>query len=423
MRCVATSKARIDLQRVAEEIEPQRLRTARRIKIEDAAAHGEFADIAHGRHALEAGVFEPADQRVHVDLVAGPGLEGLRLDHCGRRNALEQRVGGGQNDRAVRVLAKRNHRRQRVEPACRGIRAGRDAVVGQAVPGWKLEHRQLGRGKGERLGNGRQALAVARDEKQRPVGANLSGKCRKREGLVAVGDAVDDETAGPPFRQADGIDKAHDAGLRVYLPAECQNPEKYVGALGFRDRPLSGDPGQKLGVGHFEKPFILVEFGLGQGADLSVGEVPRIRSISRMPRCHERNSSLRRRASSPSLDRIVPVISAFPVKEAAHIAWIARDVSLATIVAAPNLRSMPSLTVTPLWPAGHLPLKGGDQQSAPISPTICLAGQTGGPKLQISPLEGEMAGRPEGGEWSAADGCRLPSDRRTRFPCAFCFRR
>jgi assimilatory nitrate reductase catalytic subunit/cobaltochelatase CobN len=43
-----------------------------------------------------------------------------------------------------------------------------------------------------------------------------------------------------------------------------------------------------------------------------------------------------------------------------------------------------SFLPTPLCPAGHLPLKGGDQTSA-------------APKLPISPLEGEMAGRPEGG--------------------------
>ncbi len=44
---------------------------------------------------------------------------------------------------------------------------------------------------------------------------------------------------------------------------------------------------------------------------------------------------------------------------------------------------------TPLWPAGHLPLKGGDHA---VSTTRL-----------ISPLEGEMAGRPEGGNagWEA----------------------
>ena len=105
---------------------------------------------------------------VHVDLAARPGAEGLRLDHLGRRHALQQRVGGGQDDGAVRRLAQRDHGRQRVEPARGGVGAGRDAVIGQAVPGRQFEHRQVGRHEGERLDDGRQALAVARHE-QRPA--------------------------------------------------------------------------------------------------------------------------------------------------------------------------------------------------------------------------------------------------------------
>jgi hypothetical protein len=52
---------------------------------------------------------------------------------------------------------------------------------------------------------------------------------------------------------------------------------------------------------------------------------------------------------------------------------------------------------TPLWPAGHLPLKGGDRQfwrhrhSCNAGDWRKLAGQP------ISPLEGEMPGRAEGG--------------------------
>ena len=51
----------------------------------------------------------------------------------------------------------------------------------------------------------------------------------------------------------------------------------------------------------------------------------------------------------------------------------------------------------PLWPAGHLPLKGGDHAIAMLSsgPEVTEAAVT--LKLPISPLEGEMAGRPEGG--------------------------
>ncbi len=95
VRCVAASKTRIDFQRVAEEIEPQRSPSSRREEIEDAAAHREFADVAHRRHPLEAGNLQPRHQRVHVDLVAGSCVKGLRLDQARRRNALQQRIGGG----------------------------------------------------------------------------------------------------------------------------------------------------------------------------------------------------------------------------------------------------------------------------------------------------------------------------------------
>ncbi|RWM07311.1 MAG: lytic murein transglycosylase [Mesorhizobium sp.] len=52
---------------------------------------------------------------------------------------------------------------------------------------------------------------------------------------------------------------------------------------------------------------------------------------------------------------------------------------------------------TPLWPAGHLPRKGGDRMSPSLSPISILAERAAWPKLPISPLAGEMAGRPERG--------------------------
>lgn len=51
---------------------------------------------------------------------------------------------------------------------------------------------------------------------------------------------------------------------------------------------------------------------------------------------------------------------------------------------------------TPLWPGGHLPLKGGDWMSPPVSPIVAIAEKAVPAKLSISPLEGEVAGRPEG---------------------------
>ncbi|RVC42590.1 lytic murein transglycosylase, partial [Mesorhizobium sp. M4A.F.Ca.ET.090.04.2.1] len=52
---------------------------------------------------------------------------------------------------------------------------------------------------------------------------------------------------------------------------------------------------------------------------------------------------------------------------------------------------------TPLCPAGHLPLRGGDWMSRVVSQISGVGVRVRRSKLPISPLEGEMAGRPEGG--------------------------
>ncbi len=50
---------------------------------------------------------------------------------------------------------------------------------------------------------------------------------------------------------------------------------------------------------------------------------------------------------------------------------------------------------TPLCPAGHLPLKGGDQARRP---SACAQKFSASMTRLISPLEGEMPGRAEGGD-------------------------
>ncbi|TIV48995.1 MAG: lytic murein transglycosylase, partial [Mesorhizobium sp.] len=52
---------------------------------------------------------------------------------------------------------------------------------------------------------------------------------------------------------------------------------------------------------------------------------------------------------------------------------------------------------TPLWPAGHLPRKGGDRTSPRLSPIFNAEGGSPAVELPISPLAGEMSGRTEGG--------------------------
>ncbi|RWD78425.1 MAG: lytic murein transglycosylase [Mesorhizobium sp.] len=52
---------------------------------------------------------------------------------------------------------------------------------------------------------------------------------------------------------------------------------------------------------------------------------------------------------------------------------------------------------TPLWPAGHLPLKGGDWRFLRRWAPSDLGDWRKRKQQPISPLEGEMPGRAEGG--------------------------
>ncbi|TPI32614.1 lytic murein transglycosylase [Mesorhizobium sp. B3-2-1] len=51
----------------------------------------------------------------------------------------------------------------------------------------------------------------------------------------------------------------------------------------------------------------------------------------------------------------------------------------------------------PLCPAGNLPLKGGDWMPLQLSPIVDVEGSALSTKPPISPLEGEISGRTEGG--------------------------
>ncbi|TPL86257.1 lytic murein transglycosylase [Mesorhizobium sp. B2-3-12] len=53
--------------------------------------------------------------------------------------------------------------------------------------------------------------------------------------------------------------------------------------------------------------------------------------------------------------------------------------------------------MAPLCPAGHLPLKGGDRPYVWLSPILMPQEKATTAMLPISPLEGEMSGRTEGG--------------------------
>ncbi|RWD01910.1 MAG: nitrate reductase [Mesorhizobium sp.] len=76
----------------------------------------------------------------------------------------------------------------------------------------------------------------------------------------------------------------------------------------------------------------------------------------------------------------------------------------------------------PLWPAGHLPLKEGDQPAPRPSPISKVGEWAQSAVPLVSPLEGEMAGRPEGVGTTGrqpirffADGNFYTPDRKARF--------
>ena len=63
-------------ERVAEEVEPDRRRGARRVEIENAAARGVVANVAHRAGAGVAIGLEPMREVLHPHAVAGRGREG-----------------------------------------------------------------------------------------------------------------------------------------------------------------------------------------------------------------------------------------------------------------------------------------------------------------------------------------------------------
>mgnify|MGYP003694215197 CR=1 FL=1 len=131
-------------ERVAEEVEPHGLVEPGRKQIEDAAAHGIFAGLAHGRGAVVAVVLQPGHDRVHRHDVAGRHRQRLRRHDLARRHALHDGVDGGQHDQRLVAALQARQPRQRGQALRQDAAMRRDPVIGLAVPGRKLHHRQIG---------------------------------------------------------------------------------------------------------------------------------------------------------------------------------------------------------------------------------------------------------------------------------------
>ena len=176
-------------QAVAEEVEPDRLFEAGRKQIEDAAAHGVFAGLAHGRGAVVAVVLEPGDDGVHRHDIAGRDRQRLRRDQLARGHALHDGVHRGQHDQRLVAAGERCQPRQRGQALRQNAAMRRDAVIGLAIPGREGQHRQIG---GEELQRAFELLhpgAVAADH------GKADGRLLRprRDGAGEIGD---DEALG-----------------------------------------------------------------------------------------------------------------------------------------------------------------------------------------------------------------------------------
>ena len=204
------------LERVAEEVEPDRIRRTGRIEVEDSSARGVIADVPNrARPGIAVGL-EPERKLLHPHAVAGRGREGGGGDVSERRHALGQRVDRDNQDAgAFDRPARAGEAGERRHALGRDGRVGRDAIVGLAVPRRQMQRLDLGRGEAERVAEGLRPHAVARDEHERSR-APLAGfrqparELGDDEGVVALRSAAERDGAAVP--------EAPQRGLRSISP-------------------------------------------------------------------------------------------------------------------------------------------------------------------------------------------------------------
>ena len=185
-------------QRVAEEIEPDRI-AARRIEIEDAAAHGILARIGDGAGAHIAGNLQTLDQRLHRQHVARLKLEARGGNELARRDLLQQRIDGSQHDERLAIVGRACRERGKRGDAPRdGLAVGRHAVVGHAVPGGEDQYLHVRREEAERLFQRGEPVGVARDMQDRldaPL-ACMTRNLPKQKRIEPFGHAAGDRALG-----------------------------------------------------------------------------------------------------------------------------------------------------------------------------------------------------------------------------------
>ncbi len=123
-------------QRVAEEVEADRLYRAGRVKIDDAATYRELAGLAHRVGADITVVAEEALQPVERHPPARPERQHPSVEQAARRHPLHQRVDRGQHDERL-CLRAAGEPGQRIDAPAGDLAVRRYPIIGQAIPGRK----------------------------------------------------------------------------------------------------------------------------------------------------------------------------------------------------------------------------------------------------------------------------------------------
>ena len=245
VRCVSGSNARID-----SSVSPKKSRrtgwSARREKIDDAAALRIFAGLAHGRARGEAVGLEPGGAPIRR---ASPHCLARRRSfsaatsfrggtRCNRQSIVVATTRGRSNEDLAGVSREKPNHAPRDDA---GVR--RYAVVGLAVPGRELRRPRCRgrRSESARSERGHAVGSVAADDEQiagrRRVGPRPPPRGpdrRRRDPSAPSGDRGRASAAGRATRRSAG-----DFGIAVMSPRRCRN-ERRLQAPEQRRVPLRG---------------------------------------------------------------------------------------------------------------------------------------------------------------------------------------
>ncbi len=198
-------------ERVAEEIEAQRLGRPRRVEIDDPAAHRELAGLAHRVGADVAIVAEEALQPVEPDPPPRPQGQHPSVEQLTRRHPLDQRVDRGQYHQR-RFGGGRSQPGQGVDAAAENLAIGRHPVIGQAIPGREGQRLDPRLKKPEYRGKARHPAIVAAHMQPAPGPARGNEPADERRVVALGGTEQGDGTRPLGQRAGELVELAHAAG-------------------------------------------------------------------------------------------------------------------------------------------------------------------------------------------------------------------